>query len=128
MQGRGTAIRLAALGLLLGAFHPGGTEAAEWKGSSFVALDYDRRLAGYCGLLTEAAQRGFAIRSGVLRSSQNLAPDDLDRARVHAILAMDHGWTNYNKAGKRSWCAGAGREAAANLEGYLATGGAEGPR
>lgn len=93
--------------------------AAEWTASSYTALDYDRRLAAYCGLLSVQAQQGFQEKSAELRRSRGLSEEQIRQARIHAILAMDQGWTNYNKAGKAQWCAGAGRAAALRLEGYL---------
>ena len=85
--------------------------------ATYSALDFDRRLADYCGLLSDQARRGFLWESAALSSRLGLSEQQLQQARIDAILALDRGWTNYNKAGKAQWCAGAGRAAAARLEG-----------
>ncbi|MEX0924257.1 MAG: hypothetical protein WD489_04475 [Rhodovibrionaceae bacterium] len=101
-----------------------GGGAGDGMAGSYMALDYDRRLAGYCGLLTALAQQGFVQQEAELRRSLQLTEEQVRLARIEAILAMDRDWTNYNKAGKAQWCAGAGRAAALRLEGYLPRGGA----
>lgn len=107
---------------------PEAAEAGGGKTDSYMALDYDRRLAGYCGLLTSLAQQGFLLQEAALRRDLELTEAQLRQARIEAILAMDRDWTNYNKAGKAQWCAAEGRAAVLRLEGYLPRRGADSER
>lgn len=79
-------------------------------------LFYDFEVAGYCGLVSDRAGRGFQHRAGQLIERHNLDQDTVDRLRGDAWQAAHAEWQNRGLGGFRNWCRTEGRAAARRFE------------
>lgn len=80
------------------------------------ALFYDFEVAGYCGLVTNRAGRGFQHRASDLIDRYGIDRETLNRLRGDAWQAAHAEWQNRGLGGFRNWCRTEGRAAARRFE------------
>ena len=122
LTGDGGTGRPGAAGLgvisLVGLLSPGEILAAPHHGSGrpYFQLHYDYEVAGMCGLLSLASERGFQRERPLAAVRSGLDEAALRRLRILAYAAASREWSNRGLGGNRAWCQGEGRAAAAKLK------------
>ena len=106
------------LALLAGVLSPAESLAAPHHGSgrSYFQLHYDYEVAGICGLLSLASERGFLRERPLAAGRSGLDEAALRRLRILAYAAAAREWSNRGLGGNRAWCQGEGQAAAAKLK------------
>ncbi len=110
---RALPVALILVGLLIPTAWIGYRDAASRE--ALYHLFYSHAVAGKCGTLTPAAQRGFDLLRARLLEARDIAPETVRELRVAGGVAADREWLNRGLGGYRRWCASEGRTAALRL-------------
>ncbi len=104
--------------LIIALMLPAAVGAAPHHGSgqSYFQLHYDYEVAGICGLLSLASERGFERERPLAAVRSGLDEAALRRLRILAYAAAAREWSNRGLGGNRAWCQGEGQAAAAKLK------------